>query len=145
MVLIIHRLMIRAKLGGIPPNFCTFNARKISKIFEICTFNASNFLRKIAQIFPKISEIFHISFKIEKMYHFCTQIGSNSIYRSNLAKFSPKSTKTAIFSLKTSIFSKFSAPSAPKICTFDTQKTRYLYLVSPPPEAKVSPLIYLWL
>ena len=42
-----------------------------------------------------------------------------------LEKFPPKSTKNCQFFIKTAIFSKFSAPSASKICTFDPHKTRF--------------------
>ena len=54
----------------------------------------------------------------------------------------PKFSKIAKFALKP-LFFKFSAPSAPKICTFDTQKTRFFVVRAPLRPG--SPLIYLWL
>ena len=79
-------------LGG-PQIFCTFAARNFLKIFEICTFDVSNFCEK----FPDFFEM-------------------------------------AQFALKP-LFFKFSAP---KICTFDAQKTRF-FIVRVPPEAMVPP------
>ena len=120
--------------------YCIFK-NEFSKNFESCSFDTSNFFRKISQNFPKFVKIFQLfqNRKIDIIFEL--KLVQNLFIDQNLVKFSPKSKKTANFSLKTAIFSKFSPPSAPKICTFDTQKTR-IFVVRAPPEAMV-PLIHL--
>ena len=91
------RISTRGKLGG--QNFCTFDTRKFSKIFEIRTFDTSNFLQKNSLNFLKLPNL-------------------------------PEKP----------LFFKFSAPSAPKICTFDTKKKPiFLYLGPPPPWGQGPP------
>ena len=123
-------------IRGTPQNFCTFdtpyypcfiaflrkNFRKFSKfVLLILTI----LFEKISQISKKIMKIFQLFRNRKNNIIFELKLVQNHYIDQNLVKFLPKVQITAIFSLKTAIFSKFSATSAPKICTFDTQKTRF--------------------
>ena len=75
--------------------------------------------------FPKTSKIlrnFSNFFKIEKIKFF-SSYWFKSIYRSKFCQISLQKYKNGQFFLKNCYFSKSLAPSAPKICSFDTQKT----------------------
>ena len=87
--------------------------------------------------FPRNLWNFLIFFKNRKItIIFEPKLVQKTYINQNLAKISPKTTKTADFSLKLVIFSKFSAPSAPKMYTFDTQKGSLLE-ASPPPQIRL--------
>ena len=68
--------------------------------------------------FPKVSRNFPKIFPTSKKLFFVPKIVQNHYINQNLAKFSLKTPKNSRFSLKILDFSKFSAPSAPKIWSF---------------------------
>ena len=105
-----------------------------------------NFLRKILDFIDS-------TYKELNSYKIMVQLGTQNKKNrrcsdlmthidQNLAEFSLKTRKNSQFSLKKFNFSKFSAPSAPKIWSFIPQKIP-IFLELGPPGAGVSPQIQL--
>ena len=111
------------------PFYCIF-INKFSKIFKMWSFMSGNFFRKISQKFP---EIFSTFSKSKKTIIFAPKTVQNHNINQNLAKFSLKIPKIVDFSLKTLNFSKFSAPSAPKMWSFRSLRDSILWSWGPPP------------
>ena len=101
--------------------FLLTNFRKFSKFGVLCP---AIFFEKFPKIFRKFPEIFSTFSKSKKTAIFTTKIVHNHYINQNLAKFSLKTPKNSQFFTKTLNFSKFSAPSAPKIWSFMSQKYR---------------------
>ena len=141
--------------GGTPQNFWSFmsphkgcfiaflrkNFRKFSKFGVLCP---AIFFEKFPKISKKFPEIFSTFSKSKKTIIFVTKLVQNDYIDQNLVKFSHKTPKNDHFSLKTLNFSKFSAPSAPKIWSFMSQKSRFFWSQGPP-LGQGPPLIHLWL
>ena len=103
--------------------------KEVSETFEILVLILAIFSKNSPKFPKNFLKIFKV-FKHRKNYHFCTQISPKSLYRSFLANFFIKLQKL-LFSLETSYFAKFSAPSAPKICSFGTQNPRFFVVRAP--------------
>ena len=141
----------RDELGGTPQNFWSFmsphkvlfiaflltNFRKFSKFGVLCP---AFFFEKFPKISKKFPEIFSTFSKSKKTIIFVTKLVQNDYIDENLVKFSHKTPKNGQFFLKTPNFSKFSAPSAPKIWSFMSQKTRF-FGVRVPPNSSLSQTI----
>ena len=104
--------------------FLLTNFRKFSKCGVLCP---AIFFEKFPKISQKFSEIFSTFSKSKKTIIFASKIVQNHYINQNLAKFSLKTPKNSRFSLKILDFSKFSAPSAPKIWSFMSQKSRFFW------------------
>ena len=90
--------------------------------------------------FLKISkQNFWTFFKIEKTIILVFKLVRNHHLDQNLAKFSLKTPKSAIFPLKTFIFSKFSAPSAPKMWSFRSLRDPIFVELGSPLRPEVPP------
>ena len=140
--------------GGVPPNFfgfyvplppmfyCIFE-KDLSEIFEIWSFMSRIFFWKISQNFPKISWNFVDILKVEKNLLF---LYPDSFKITKLMKiwsnFPKKLLSNSRIFFKILHFSKFSAPSAPKIWSFMLQNP--IVFGVRVPLGPGSPLIYLW-
>ena len=89
-----------------PPGF----KKQFLKIFEICTFDTSNFFEKFPE---KLWNFFNFS-KSKKTTIFGPKLVQNHYMDQNVAKFSPKTTKKANFSLKLIFFQNFGRFRRPK-------------------------------
>ena len=102
--------------------FLLTNFRNFSKFGVLCP---AFFFRKIPQNFQKFPEIFSTFSKSKKTIVLVTKLVQNGYIDQHSVKFSHKTPKNVQFLLKTLNFSKFSAPSAPKIWSFMSQKSRF--------------------
>ena len=116
--------------------FLLTNFRKFSKFGVLCP---AIFFEKFPKISRKFPEIFSTFSKSKKTAIFTPKIVHNHYINQNLAKFSLKTPKNSRFSLKILDFSKFSAPSAPKIWSFMSQKFGVLCPKGSPPGRGVPP------
>ena len=95
------------------------------------------FFEKISKISEKFPEILSTFSKSIKTYIFVQKLVQNHYIDQNLAKFSHKTPKNGQFFLKIPYFSKFSAPSAPKIWSFIPPKIPIFLELGSPPWARV--------
>ena len=120
--------------------FLLTNFRKFSKCGVLCP---AIFFEKFPKISQKFPEIFSTFSKSKKTVIVTPKIVHNHYINQNLAKFSLKTPKMADFSLKTLNFSKFSAPSAPKMWSFMSRKCGVLCPKGSPPLSRGPPQINL--
>merc|ERR1711989_70498 len=100
-------------MGGCFIAFLLTNFRKFSKFGVLCPAIFFEKFPKISKNFPEIFSTFSKSKK--KTIIYVTKLVQNDYIDQNSVKFSLKTPKNGQFFLKNLDFSKFSAPSAPKI------------------------------